>query len=105
MRVSQFNSVGFFTPVGVLVGMSMLASLSFSSAAAADFHGSKSSTSLAGLAATIVPSVTGDLARARPGVDMRVVGQSLGEPSSLRLYKLPKGPLIGSAKPSFVGLK
>lgn len=104
MKVSLPRSVIRSTPVVVLVSLSILAGLS-RDVAAADMHGFKPAAPLAGLAATIVPAVTGDLAKSRPAIDLRVVGQSLGEPSPLRLYKLPHGPAVGSSKPSFVGLK
>lgn len=63
--------------------------------------------SLAGISSSVVPAVTGDLYWSRPVLDMRVIGQSLGQNSSLRLAKPPVGVSVGSTstKPALVGIK
>lgn len=66
-------------------------------------------TSLAGISSSVVPAVTGDLYWSRPILDMRVIGQSLGQNSSLRLTRPPVGVSVGSTststKPALVGIK
>lgn len=63
--------------------------------------------SLAGISSSIVPAVTGDLYWSRPVMDMRVIGQSLGQNSTLRLSRPPVGVSVGStsSKPALVGIK
>lgn len=63
--------------------------------------------SLAGVSSSVVPAVTGDLYWSRPALDMRVIGQSLGQQSSLRLSRPSVGVSVGttSTNPPFVGIK
>lgn len=64
-------------------------------------------TSLAGVASAFVPAVTGDLYWSQPAVDMRIIGQSIGRNSSLRLSR-PSGPaFVGElgSNPALVGVK
>lgn len=64
-------------------------------------------SSLAGLSSSVVPAVTGDLYWSRPVLDMRIIGQSLGQESALRLSRPPVGVSVGSTsvKPPVVGMK
>lgn len=63
--------------------------------------------SLAGISSSVVPAVTGDLYWSRPVLDMRVIGQSLGHNSALRLSRPPVGVSVGSTtvKPALIGIK
>lgn len=69
--------------------------------------GSVHPSSLAGISSAVIPSVTGDLYWSRPSLDMRVIGQSLGQQSSLYLSRPSVGVSVGSTTntPPFVGIK
>lgn len=64
-----------------------------------------STASLFGLSSSVVPAVTGDLVAIRSSPGVASVGQSLGQSSSLRLYRPSVGVSVGSSKPAFVGHK
>lgn len=53
-------------------------------------------SSLAGISSSVVPAITGDLYRTQPVMDMRIIGESLGQASSLRLSRPPVGVPVGS---------
>lgn len=64
-------------------------------------------SSLAGISSSVIPAVTGDLYWSRPSLDMRVIGQSIGQPASLQLSRPSVGVSVGSTvnTPPFVGIK
>lgn len=64
-------------------------------------------SSLAGISSSVIPAVTGDLYWSRPTLDMRVIGQSFGQNSTLRLSRPSVGVAVGSTSnnPPFVGIK
>jgi len=64
-------------------------------------------SSLAGISSSVIPAVTGDLYWSRPSLDMRVIGQSIGQNSTLRLSRPTVGVSVGttSNNPPFVGIK
>ena len=64
-------------------------------------------SSLAGISSSVIPAVTGDLYWSRPSLDMRVIGQSIGQHATLYLSRPSVGVSVGSTviTPPFVGIK